>query len=65
MDREYKDELLFHVFTCQQNSLDFVEKLKAVCNPMEWEQNREKLLAASAGQGIKLKLQAPEEVIKN
>ena len=62
MDREYKDELLFHVFTCQQNSLDFVKKLKAVCNPMEWEQNREKLLAAPAGQGIRLSLLESEKL---
>ncbi len=62
MEKEYKDELLFQVFSCQQDSLDSIKKLKAVCDLKEWEQNREKLLAAPACQRVKLRLLESEEL---
>ncbi|PNV62788.1 hypothetical protein C0033_07120 [Clostridium sp. chh4-2] len=62
MEKEYKEELLFQVFSCAQDSLDFIKKLKAVCNREEWEQNREKLLAAPVGMAVKLHLLESEEL---
>ncbi|MCD8170321.1 MAG: hypothetical protein LUE94_13635 [Clostridiales bacterium] len=62
MDKEYKEELLFQVFSCRQDSLDFTSKLKAVCGKSEWEQIREKLLAGPAGQEIKLPLLESEKM---
>lgn len=62
MDKEYKEKLLFQVFSCQQDSLDSIKKLKEVCNLEEWEKNREKLLTALIGQGIKLLLLESEKL---
>lgn len=62
MDKDYKEELLFQVFSCRQDSLDFTSKLKAVCGKSEWEQIREKLLAGPAGQEIKLPLLESEKM---
>ena len=43
-EKAYKDELLFYVFKCQQNDLEYVNKLKAICTDKEWEQYREQIL---------------------
>lgn len=62
MDKEYKEELLFQVFSFSQNSLNFVMKLKAVCKQEEWEQYREKLLNGPTGYGISLSLMEAEKM---
>ncbi|MCI5673995.1 MAG: SWIM zinc finger family protein [[Clostridium] symbiosum] len=62
MDKEYKEELLFQVFFCEQDSLDPIAKLKEVCEPKEWEQNRERLLECPSVQGIKLSLLESEKM---
>ena len=62
MDKEYKEELMFQVFSCRQDSLDFTNRLKAVCGQSEWEQNREKLLSGPTLQGIKLSLLESEKM---
>ncbi len=43
-DTEYREELLFYVFNCSQNDLDYISMLKAVVSEKEWNELREKLL---------------------
>lgn len=62
MDKEYKEELLFQVFSFSQNSLNFIMKLKEVCEQEEWEQYREKLLNGPTGYGISLSLMEAEKM---
>lgn len=62
MDKEYKDELLFQIFSCQQDDLDSIKKLKAACSLKEWEQYREKLLSSPVVPGIKLSLLESEKL---
>ncbi|MBE7726293.1 MAG: hypothetical protein E7244_18355 [Enterocloster citroniae] len=64
MDKEYKEELLFQVFFCVQDSLAHIAKLKEVCEPKEWEQNRERLLECPSGQSIKLPLLVSEKMFE-
>ncbi len=45
MEKEYKDELIFQLFTFRQKDLGFVEKLKETCTGKEWEEYRERLLS--------------------
>ncbi|MBT9778174.1 hypothetical protein GPL15_16865 [Clostridium sp. MCC353] len=62
MEDAYKEELLFQVFSCRQEKLDFVMKLKAVCEPKEWEEMREKLLQSPGSQFIKYSLLEQEKM---
>ena len=57
---EYKQELLYQLFHCSQNNLDYTKKLKAVCDEKEWAEQREKLLAAQACRFIRYSLLASE-----
>lgn len=34
---EYENELLFYVYSCRQNDLDYIIKLKQICNADEWK----------------------------
>ena len=60
--KEYKDELIFRVFFCRQDNLDYVNKLKGVCEPAEWETYRGKILKEKAGWIIKYPLLEAEEM---
>lgn len=62
MDKEYKEELLFQVFFCGQDNLEPIARLKEVCKPGEWEQNRERLLKCPSCQSIKLSLLESEKM---
>ena len=42
----HRKELEYYVFQCPQHSLEYVSKLKALCEPGEWEEYRESLLSA-------------------
>lgn len=54
--KEYKEELIFQVFSCRQDNLDYVNKLKSACEPAEWETYREKILKERTGWIIKYPL---------
>lgn len=58
--REYKTELLFQIFHCSQNRLDFVEQLKAVCTQSEWDAYREQILTGSTTRSIRYELMEHE-----
>ena len=55
-DKEYKEELIFQVFSCRQDKLDYVYRLKSVCEHVEWENHREKILKGRTGWQIKYPL---------
>ncbi len=57
---EYNQELLFQIFKCRQSSLNYICKLKNLCNPPEWEEYREKILEAPTCAGIRFELLAAE-----
>lgn len=63
LDKDYKDELLFQVFTCRQDNLDYIKRLKQCC-PEEWVDYREKLLMEPKAQGIKYQLLEEEQLYK-
>lgn len=54
--KEYKEELIFQVFSCRQDKLDYVNRLKSVCEQAEWEAHREEILKGRAGWQIKYPL---------
>ena len=54
--KEYKEELLFQVFSCRQDKLDYVNRLKSVCEQAEWETYREEILKGRIGWQIKYPL---------
>lgn len=60
--KEYKEELIFRVFSFRQDNLDYVNKLKGVCEPAEWETYREKILKEKTGWLIKYPLLETEEM---
>lgn len=60
MDREYKEELIFQIFSCRQDNLDFVNRLKLICKPPEWDTYREKILSEKTGWQIKYPLMEEE-----
>lgn len=55
-EKEYKDELIFQVFSYRQDHLDYIKLLKSVCDSSEWEAYREKLLSDRNGYYIKYPL---------
>ena len=61
-DKEYKEELIFQVFSCRQDKLDYVYRLKSVCQHVEWENHREKILKGRTGWQIKYPLLEAEKM---
>ena len=61
-DKEYKEELIFQVFSCRQDKLDYVYRLKSVCEHVEWENHREKILKGRTGWQIKYPLLEAEKM---
>lgn len=61
-DKEYKEELIFQVFSCRQDKLDYVNRLKSVCEHVEWETLREKILNGRTGWQIKYPLLEAEKM---
>lgn len=61
-DKEYKEELIFRVFSCHQDKLDYVYILKSVCEHVEWETLREKILNGRTGWQIKYPLLEAEKM---
>lgn len=61
-DKEYKEELIFQVFSCRQDKLDYVYRLKSVCEQVEWENHREKILKGKTGWQIKYPLLEAEKM---
>ena len=59
-EEEYKQELLFQIFECRQDNLNYVCNLKGKCALPEWKEYREKILIASTCTGIRLALLAAE-----
>ena len=59
-EEDCKQELLFQIFKCRQDNLDYVNRLKSKCNPTEWEKYREKILTSFTCAGIHLPLLAAE-----
>lgn len=53
---EYQEELMFQIFSCRQDNLDFVKQLKSISSEEEWGEYREKILSARTCQGIKYQL---------
>lgn len=43
-EKSYKEELMYYVFNYQQNSLAYIQKLKAVSTDEEWDEYREQIL---------------------
>lgn len=56
MKKEYKDELLFLIFSFSQRNLEYVKKLKEICGEKEWEGYRDKLLSGRKGWQMKYPL---------
>lgn len=54
--KEYKQELIFYVFQCMQSNLEYICKLKAVCESGEWENYREKILESDMFYQVQLEL---------
>jgi hypothetical protein len=54
--KEHKEELIFQVFSCRQDKLDYVNSLKRVCEQAEWEAHREAILKGKTGWQIKYPL---------
>lgn len=63
MNEEYKNELVYQVFSCRQNNLEYVKKLKQCC-PKEWDFYLEKLLLKPETQFIKYELLKAERLYK-
>ena len=55
-----KQELLYYIFHCRHDDLGFIEKLKAACDGPEWEEQRERILAAGTCRGVRHALLASE-----
>lgn len=60
MNDEYKEELIFQVFSCRQDTLEYANKLKSVCEPREWEVHRENILSGKTGLQIRFSLMEAE-----
>jgi len=56
MNKEYKEELIFQVFSCRQDNLEYANKLKGICEPGEWEIHRENILKGKTGWQIRYPL---------
>jgi len=56
MNKEYKEELVFQVFSCRQDNLEYANKLKGICEPGEWEIHRENILKGKTGWQIRYPL---------
>lgn len=44
MEKEYAEELRYHVFECMQRNLEYIRKFKKLCSKTEWEAQRERFL---------------------
>ena len=49
---EYRKELEYQIFHCSQSNLEYVNKLKALCNEEEWEIQRDKILKSDKARSI-------------
>lgn len=58
--QEYKEELVFQVFHCNQQCLKYVDELKAICTKDEWEDYREQILVSRSGWLIRYPLMEKE-----
>lgn len=63
LNEQYKQELIFQVFQCRQDNLDYVKKLKQCC-PEEWEDTLEKLLHEPTMLSLKYQLLEAEGLYK-
>lgn len=54
--QEHKAELMFHVFSCRQDNLEFVKQLKSLSEKEEWEEYRKNILKVETCLGIKYEL---------
>ena len=64
MHAEYKDELLYQIFSLSPRDLVYVKKLKASCTEDEWISYREKLLLDRGAIGIKFELLEEEKLYR-
>jgi len=58
---KYKEELLYYVFSCRQNNLDYIKKLKECCSETEWQNHLERLFSEPNAYGIKFRLLEEEQ----
>lgn len=56
----YKNELLFYVFSCTQNSLQYINKLKEISTENEWTEYREQILKSTKRYPIRYSLMEAE-----
>lgn len=59
---EYKNELIYQVFSCRQDNLENVKLLKAECDEEEWCTYREQILNSNSCLGIKFSFLELEEL---
>jgi len=62
MQVEYKNELLYNVFSLGSDELGYIKKLKACCTGNEWGEYREKLLSDRNSWNIKYALLEDEKL---
>ena len=53
---DYKEELIFYVFNCENYDISYVMELKKVCNNDEWNNYREQFLNSDNSYVLKLEL---------
>lgn len=58
--QEYKEELIFQIFYCRQESLDYADELKAISTKDEWEDYRGRILSSRTGWSIRYPLMEKE-----
>jgi len=63
-EKEYKEELLYQIFSCNQNDLVYVNQLKLISSMDEWCNYREKLLRSKTGWSIHYSLLEAEGLYK-
>ena len=49
----YKKEVIYQVFQCRQPNLEYIQKLKKICDVSEWEDFRERLLTSPNTYSVK------------
>lgn len=53
---DYRKELEYQIFKCQQGSLDYIKLLKELCGETEWQQYREKILGSKTTGSVKYRV---------
>ncbi len=60
-EQNYREELRFQVFSCQQQNMEYVRQLRSVLPAEAWPEMREKLLQAPTTRTLRLELLADDE----